>query len=303
MTPALPLRGVWPMLATPFHADLSLDRASLARQCDQVLAAGAVGVAVLGLAGEPEQLTREERRLVAAEVVRAAAGLPVLVGIGGGDAVTLAQDAQQVGAACVLLPPPTGVPGVPRTQEAAPDLDLARIPMPVVLQDAPAYLGAGLPAAWAAAAARRHPQLVAVKAEGLPVGSAVADAVRRFGLPVLAGNGGLYALDAARHGAQGLVPGSDLATPMVRLWTAAASGRWDEALERHRALAGLLSFELQSLPHFVACGKEVLARRGAISSPACRDPRARLDAAAHADLAFWYADAWRQGAFASDRGA
>jgi 4-hydroxy-tetrahydrodipicolinate synthase len=72
MTPVLPLRGVWPMLATPFHADLSLDCASLARQCDQVLAAGAVGVAVLGLAGEPEQLTQEERRIVAAEVVRAA---------------------------------------------------------------------------------------------------------------------------------------------------------------------------------------------------------------------------------------
>jgi 4-hydroxy-tetrahydrodipicolinate synthase len=214
--------------------------------------------------------------------------------------VTLTQDAQRVRAACVLLPPPTGVSGIPRTEEAAPDLDLAGIPLPVVLQDAPAYLGTGLPAAWAAAAARRHPQLVAVKVEGLPVGSAIADAIRRLGLPVLAGNGGLYALDAARHGAVGLVPGNDLAAPMVRLWSASANGRWDEALERHRALVGLLSFELQSLPHFVACGKQVLARRGVISSPACRDPRARLDAAAHEDLAFWYADAWRQGAFASD---
>ncbi|MFC0682619.1 dihydrodipicolinate synthase family protein [Lysobacter korlensis] len=74
----------------------------------RLVAAGVDSIGALGSTGSSAYLSREERRAVAGAAVRAAAGVPVLVGIGAlrtDDVLRHADDAQVAGAAAVLLAP------------------------------------------------------------------------------------------------------------------------------------------------------------------------------------------------------
>ncbi len=59
------LRGVFPMLPTPFYGDGALALDDVPRLVDFALAQGSAGVAALGLGGEASFLTPEERKEVA----------------------------------------------------------------------------------------------------------------------------------------------------------------------------------------------------------------------------------------------
>src|SRR4051812_26851498 len=63
------LQGAVPMLATPFDADDAVDETGLRRIVEHVIAAGANGLAVGGLASEAHGLTPGERERVTEAVV------------------------------------------------------------------------------------------------------------------------------------------------------------------------------------------------------------------------------------------
>src|SRR5829696_6812001 len=72
--------GVIPILATPFLEDEAVDLESLERVIRFNKAAGVDGVTLLGLLGESNRLTDRERSCVIEAGVKAADGLPVIVG-------------------------------------------------------------------------------------------------------------------------------------------------------------------------------------------------------------------------------
>lgn len=92
-------------LTTPFRDDESIDHEALAKQVVR-LAKAKVGIVLLGTNGEASHLSREERRAVVATGRKALdqAGFkdePLLVGTGGGSAITtleLTEDAAAEGA-------------------------------------------------------------------------------------------------------------------------------------------------------------------------------------------------------------
>ena len=94
--------GVWPAMVTPMDADGGVCLSSLAPLVEKFVAEGAGGIYLLGSTGQGPIQTVDERKAVAAETVRAAAGrIPVMVHVGAirvDDSVELAAQAAEVGA-------------------------------------------------------------------------------------------------------------------------------------------------------------------------------------------------------------
>ena len=85
MTAPAPLaRGVWGILATPFHGpDRAVDTASFARQIQLYQRIGASGVVALGVFGEAAKLNTDEQRALVRTAIDTAGDLPVVVGLPG----------------------------------------------------------------------------------------------------------------------------------------------------------------------------------------------------------------------------
>ncbi len=278
------LRGVFPMLPTPFYGDGALALDDVPRLVDFALAQGSAGVAALGLGGEASFLTPEERKEVAREVLRAVAGrAPVIVGCTAEDTATacaLAAHAAGHGAAVVMVAPPNRA-GISSAELEAhySQVALAAQPAALMVQDAPSFLAVELGPALALRLAERNDNVRYVKTEAVPAGvkvSAMVEALQGR-LAVFGGHGGLHLLEELDAGAIGTIPGTEVVDACVAIVAAHQAGRRAEAEERYRQVLPLLVYTFQSLPFFLACAKEVLRRRGALRATGLRIPGATLD--------------------------
>ncbi|TDX81627.1 4-hydroxy-tetrahydrodipicolinate synthase [Rathayibacter sp. PhB151] len=101
------LTGLSAFPLTPLRDD-TVDEPAFAALVERLAAAGVDSIGALGSTGSAAYLDREERRRVAALAVRHAGGVPVVVGISAlrtSQVLALAEDAQEAGAAAVLLAP------------------------------------------------------------------------------------------------------------------------------------------------------------------------------------------------------
>ena len=102
-------RGVYPIAPTPFHDDGRIDTASIDRLTDFYLRIGATGITVLGQLGEAPKLGHDEGVAIAAQMIRRAPNLPVIVGVsapGFAAMQALTQEVMAAGAAGVMIAPP-----------------------------------------------------------------------------------------------------------------------------------------------------------------------------------------------------
>ena len=148
------------MLATPFHNDESIDAESIVNLVDKAVSSGCQGIVCLGVTGETARLTDRERYQVANAVIQRSEGLPVTVGTTAGStaaAIERSKEAQELGAAAVMVsPPPMGKPN--------PDAVLAHysrladnIDIPIVVQDYPSTSGVHMSPDFIAKLARSGP--------------------------------------------------------------------------------------------------------------------------------------------------
>ncbi len=104
------LRGVVPPIATPFREDGELDRKSLAKLTEHLIAGGVHGIFCLGSTGECAALTDGERQALVETVVEVSAGrVPILAGIteiSTKRAVALGRLVVKAGAQAVVVAPP-----------------------------------------------------------------------------------------------------------------------------------------------------------------------------------------------------
>lgn len=139
-------RGSWPAglvtaLVTPMKGD-DIDPAATRALIEHQVSAGAGGVVVAGGTGEHGVLSIDERTRLARVVVEASAGrLPVIVQTGAlatRDAVKLSQDAQNLGAAGILVPAPFGEAVNWREKKAFYRAVNDSVGLPVMLYNTPA---------------------------------------------------------------------------------------------------------------------------------------------------------------------
>jgi 2-keto-3-deoxy-L-arabinonate dehydratase len=244
---------------------------------------GAHGLVVFGLAGEVLKLSADERRRLIDAILGEVDGrVPVLIGVTSESlpaTIELARYAERAGASAVVA---TGPLSGALHGDAIVDYLVAvaaETSLPVMVQDAPAYLGVSLGPDTVRRAGERAPNIRLVKIEAGP--SELAEWVTTLGaeFSVWGGDGGAYLLDCIRAGAAGIVPGVDLVDLLVEIYEAEAAGERDRSDELFRRVLPILVFEMQqSIDHYNQCAKLVLARRGVLEHTALRQPAAELPA-------------------------
>ncbi|MFG3690256.1 dihydrodipicolinate synthase family protein [Micromonospora sp. NPDC047740] len=284
----LRVRGLVPILATPFDATGALDVPGLRRLVEFQLAAGADGVAVFGLASEGFALTAAERATILAET-RAVAGpeVPLVAGVNATSTSTSIEQAlaaRDGGAdALMVLPPylvkPAGGQVVDFYGTVA-----ERSGLHVMVQDAPASTGVSMPVPLIVELSKLT-GVESVKVESQPTAPKVGDVVTATDgeFDVLGGQNAFFVLEEYARGAVGTMPAcefTDLLAPILADWRA---GHHRSAHEAFTRLLPLVRFGLQQGLAW-AVHKEVLVRRGIIDCAFVRDPAAALDAGSRAAL-------------------
>lgn len=272
-------RGVFPSLCTPFHND-TVDIAGMRAVTRFALDAGAAGIVLHGVAGEVDKLSERERGELTEAVVSVVDGrVPILVG-GTGASIAesrrLGAKAEALGAAGIILPAP---PQRPLSDEHLADFFAtvaAAVAVPVLIQDAPEYVGTSVSPSVVRAARRAAPNISGVKVEVGPEGIEWWRSELGEDSVVFCGDGGLYMLDALHAGASGVMPGVDLTDRLVAVWNMRVDGDSAVAESGFRELLPMLVYEMQSMTHYNCCAKEVLIRRGvALASSELRGPGQR----------------------------
>ena len=257
--------GIWPILYAFFGRDGALDRAAMRRQVRAVLAAGAPGMAVMGLATEVGKLSPAERRQVVEWAAEDLEGrIPLAVTIFGAtpqeqsDAVA---QAAACGAAWVVLQPPR-LPGISEAElveffSAVID----RSPVPAGIQNAPELIGIGLGPAAIAELARRCANFTVLKGEG--PATLIARVVEETDgkLAVFNGRGGLELPDNLRAGCAGLIPAPDCFEAQIAIYEAMRRGDEAEAERLYREILPAIVFVMQSVDHLICYGKRLAAAR------------------------------------------
>ncbi len=247
-----------------------------------MLDCGAHGVVAFGLAGEVLKLSPAERRSLAEVILDETAGaVPVFVGAGAPsvrESIELARHAERAGASCVVLPAPAA-----GGDSAALIAYFARIAsavsVPVMIQDAPAYLGVrlGPDLVRKVGAVAANVRLVKLEAGPAEMSHWLDELGSDFS--IWGGDGGAYLLDCVRIGAAGIIPGSDLIDRLVEIYDANAAAAETRADALFAAILPVLVFQMQhSIDHYNACAKLVLQARGVLEHVELRPPAEPLPA-------------------------
>jgi 4-hydroxy-tetrahydrodipicolinate synthase len=274
------LPGVHNIMATPFLPDEELDLASIGTLIEYLVREGCTGVLALGVLGEADRLTEDEREAVLRAVLEHASGrLQVSVGISHQSTVVTAKRARQaeaLGVAGVMVAPPIGSAAGPALKDHYRRI-ADGLSIPVIVQDHPASNGVRMPVEFIASLAEHLPPGSVVKLEEPPTAAKMARL--RALVPAYALYGGLggvsllYELDA---GAAGTMTGFALPSVLASIVSAHQAGDHNLAQERFERALPLLDFEAQPGVG-VALRKELLRQQGAIAHASVRQPAPAAD--------------------------
>lgn len=280
--------GVIPILATPFRDDESLDLESWQRLIEFMTSLGVDGITILGVLGESNRLTDEDRsRLIETAVSVVRKRIPIIVGTshpGTRACEQLSRMAQDLGADAVMVTPSREpVPNDDRIVEAYQRV-AARITIPIVLQDHPASSEVHMPVPLMVRLVTSVPSIGCIKEEAVPTAPKIRLLRQALGdrrIPVLTGLGALYAPFDLEAGSDGFNTGFAFPEVLMAMVQAARSGDWRRVHELYSRFAALIVFEQQP---GVAVRKALLRRRGLLSSSRARHPGASITAAAATQL-------------------
>ena len=276
------LRGILPIVYTPFDEAGGIDYEDLERLVDYLIAAGAHGLAAVGGASECHKMTGDERRELAAATARFAGGrVPVVVGtsaVNTGEAVLLSRHAESIGAQAVFLTPPLYGPVNADALVHHYGAVAGAIGIDVMVQDAQVSVAPALQVQLA----ERFANVRYSKEEApLDSGHRISE-LRRLRPELAVLSGGSYLLDDLARGAQGAIPGSIGTADLARahdLWTAGDHAGARAAFDHFTPL----SFFRRQFP--ILCAKEVLRRLGVFKAAHLRVPiEYRMDAQDHREL-------------------
>ena len=275
---AMTFAGVIPILPTPFHEDETLDLDSWRKLLEFMVGLGVDGVTILGVLGESNRLSDQEReRLIEAAVETVKQRIPIIVGTshsGTHAAAYLSRRAQDLGASAAMVTP---------AKEAVPNddriLELYRrigeeISIPIVLQDHPASSDVHQSVDLILRVLRQVPSVACVKEEAVPTAGKIRQLREASGdrrIPILTGLGALYAPFELEAGSDGFNTGFAFPEILQEMVAAARNGDWPRVHDVYSRFAALIVFEQQP---GLAIRKELFQRRGLLESARVRHPGA-----------------------------
>ncbi|MEX0763418.1 MAG: dihydrodipicolinate synthase family protein [Dehalococcoidia bacterium] len=262
------MKGVYPILSTPFDAKGRIVVEDLERQVDWMVDTGVHGVGI-AVASEVYKYAEAERDLVLKTVVERAGGRVKVVmnsGAEGTDvAIHYSKRAEELGADALMIRPTSFIPTVSSENVEYFGRIAEAVSIPIFLQDQGT---APVPPGMAAECARRHENLCYIKVETPPTVPRTAETARLAkgsGLVIFGGAGGGFVLEEFKRGSVGTMPGSTLPDMFVRVWDLWQAGKESEArgeFNRHAALIRTLN-QGQGLANWIY--KYIMMRRGVFS--------------------------------------
>jgi 4-hydroxy-tetrahydrodipicolinate synthase len=276
------LGGVIPIVVTTFHEDGSVDLESQRRLIRHLLGLGIHGLALFGNASEGYALTDGEREKILTLTIEEVHGtVPVVVSSGHNStygAVELSRIAEEAGADALMVLPPFYIK--PDTQEVYRYFAAISkaVHIPIMVQDAPLMTQVSIPAGLLARMSNELEQVRYVKVEAPPTAPKITDILEQANgsVTLLGGLNGNFLIEELDRGSVGVMPGSDLCAPFVRLWTAYRAGDRAAAREEFRKMLPLIRYELQ--PGLgVSVMKHNLKALGIIDCAVVRPPAKTVD--------------------------
>jgi 4-hydroxy-tetrahydrodipicolinate synthase len=274
-------QGVYIISATPFTENGEVDLDSADRLVDFYFEKGVSGITILGMMGEAQKMALEESEIFLKRVMKRVDGkLPVIVGVsdaGLNNLVRLSKLSMDQGAAGVMITPLPGMGTEMKIYNYFTQVFEALGPdIPVCYQDYPFVTRSEISVPLFNRMVAEFDQLVMFKHEECP-GLGKISALRRASdeglrrVSILCGNGGLYLPQELARGADGAMTGFAFPEMLVALVAMHQAGEQDKAEDLFDAYLPLVRHEQQ--PGFgLALRKEVLHRRGVITSPKVRAP-------------------------------
>ncbi len=286
--------GVYIISATPFTEEGELDLDSATRLVDFYIEKGVTGITLLGMMGEAPKLSAEESEKFLSAVLDYANGrLPIIVGVshaGLGNLASLARISMDKGAAGVMIAPTTGLGTDEKIYNYFSQVFAALgNDIPVCYQDYPYSTKSETSVAVFNRLVTDFDQLVMLKHEewpGLFKVTQVRQTAEQQGIrrvSILVGNGGLYLPQELQRGVDGAMTGFAYPEMLVEVVRLHHAGEVDKAEDLFDAYLPIVRHEQQ--PGWgLAVRKEILHRRGVITSPKVRAPGPKLTATDHAEL-------------------
>lgn len=283
------LKGILPVLPTPFAANGDVDETAMGRLVRFALDHGVSGVVFPGFASEVESLSADERaRLLKVVVGEAAGRVPVVAGASAADwreVVAHGRVAADLGIRHLMVQPPksvgTDAPALIEflglVLEALPEIE-------IILQNAPAPRGSDLSPGAIVEIIKALPRVTYVKEETLPAGPAISHIVAHAPASlkgIIGGGGARYILDEYLRGATAAMPALEIVEEHVAMDRAWVAGERDEA---RRIYVRTLPLLVLQAVYRMRLTKHVLMRRGVIQHVGVRAPTPELDAAAISDI-------------------
>jgi 4-hydroxy-tetrahydrodipicolinate synthase len=277
------IRGVWPVLCTPFTRDGHIDPGAMRRVTRFACDSGVDGVVFPGFASEVDDLSPDERvellRIVLDEV---GGKVPVLAGASAGsvpDVIARVSEAGRLGIDTVMIQAPKSIGADAGAVTAFYDvISRSCANATIILQNAPAPRGSDLSPAAVLEVTRAVPAIRYVKEETIPSGgpiSAILAGAPAHLAGVMGGGGARFVIDEFLRGACGAMPAVELADIHVRMWRALESGREAEARLLYERTLPLLMIQSHARMRLT---KRVLMHRGILDNDQVRAKIPAFDA-------------------------
>lgn len=272
------MRGLVPILVTPFDTNDEIDVHSLDRQIDFLHECGVRWVGV-GFGSEIQRLSSDEARLLVERPGLHSAGSMKVIGNADATSIPGARATIEMLAACggaaVLLRPPA-LGGLDDTALFDAFFAVAHhSPLPVIVQDAGAMTGTELSVSLLTRLISEIPEIVAVKVESREAVRKIAALRPPFtehNAILLGGSGGAEYLWELDRGVDGTMPGPATPHLFTMIATAFSNKEHDLARRAQRAILPLLVLGERNMDTFVYSQKYILQDRGIITNKRLRSP-------------------------------
>jgi dihydrodipicolinate synthase/N-acetylneuraminate lyase len=270
------LRGIVPIVPTPFKENQEVDWKGLRSLLDFACASGACAMCLPAYASQFYKLSEEERHQAIVQAVQQAKGrIPVIGQVNAFSAKQAAEtalDVQRTGANAVSVSVPRLFPLAERDIVRYFDRILSAIDIPLVIQDFnPGGLTVSLE--FIVKLHRTHPHFRYIKLEEPLMASKIEAIVQRMSgeVGVLEGWGGMYMLELIPAGICGVMPSLGAADILAMVFRLAQEGQKDEAYRAFQTVLPQIVFSLQNLELLHHVEKSLLVARGIIKEAAVRD--------------------------------
>ena len=268
------LKGICPIIATPFTRTGEVDYESLEREVIFMADNGCHGVTLFGIAGEYYKLTDAESERMVRVVVDTCKkkGIPSIISVTQHATEVAAKRAkyyQDCGAYVLLLDAGDYMKTVCNA-----------VDIPVVVQYAPEQTGVAIAPEVMANLRNDCKTELYYKIECKPAGGYISNLLRLTdnGVKVFIGNAGYQFIECFDRGAIGAMPGGSMFDLYLQIYDKYVTGDRKGAMQLHGSvLLPFLNHIRQNVEMIITYEKRIMMRRGMIETDYCRKPTFATD--------------------------